>query len=670
MTGHVLQEGNLDAIPVVDLVLGALRAPGAAGLELSRGNVRRRFSFADGALLRVDSPTADESLLKMLLKRKKIDESAAGVLREGAQGENTHIFEALAESGLVEGDDLVKECSLWATLVLIQTVGWTEGAYRIETIEQPQQPAGITLNVGVPAAMVRGVYKRMDLADINAILAPYATALAVPPETLPFAADSLDLDPQQLEFWNSIDGKRSVEEMLEFGHLDAEGTARMLFVLHRLGMLSFEDPDIVDAERGPSSEARVLDVEDSDDQSQPIDMSAIRFRREGRARPDSDTFHSVTPGSKESLNSVGDGPIRVEVGVGHSGAQDEPVAQTSTQDLSGLFDGIGLPTPPSTPSPAVTFGAEEIDRPTTDAPPETGGDLPPTGAGPIIDTEEWLRLTTKDKERIRGLRTELNRMEESDFFEFFNLTHESPPNAVKKAYFQMAKLYHPDSLLDEPAPYRMLAEALFARFSEAWETLSDEEARDLYTRKHIFGEKDENDLAMEQVQKVLDAEASFKNGLRLLNAGKLQDALRHLKTAHENYNEEAEYLAYYAFVLFRTRRGDQEAAQESLEMMKQAIQMSPNSAKVYHLTGKIHLLRNDSDQAKKFLRKTLKLQADNTEALRDYRRADALTAEGKGGSSSKGGKGGFFSRFGRKKQEAPKEKSEEEKFLDSLDLDF
>ena len=85
--------------------------------------------------------------------------------------------------------------------------------------------------------------------------------------------------------------------------------------------------------------------------------------------------------------------------------------------------------------------------------------------------------------------------------------------------------------------------------------------------------------------------------------------------------------------------------------------------KPYHLLGKAHLLAGDAKAAKKWLRKSLKLQPDNPEAVRDYRRAESLAKSGGGKSASsgiedsppqKGGLSGFFGRFRKgKKKEAP-----------------
>lgn len=668
MTAQVLQEGQLDAIPVVDLIVAALRAPSPAALEIEREGSRRRFCFSEGKLRSLDVSGGPQSLVKMLIKRKKVGEADGEVLINEAGSTGDHIIEVVARTASISHADLQRECSLWATLLLVQSVGWNSGSYRIEQIPPPEPTGGLELDVAVAAALIKGVYKKIDVDEVRAMLGPYGPSVPTPSREASFSTMELDLDARQLEFFHSIDGRRTVDEMLEFSHLSPDDTGRMLFSLHRLGMLSFEDPDL-EEQREAGASARQVEAQSEDSEASPVDLSSIRFSRGSRASEHSSTFHSVTPGSKESLGAQGPGPVSVGVGVGHSGSVDEPGPAAPSEGLSDLFSGMDLEAPPPTTQPAPEFGAEPLEAPPQPEPETADG--PPGGAGPTIEAEEWMRLTTKDKDRVRLLRSELNRLKKANYFEFFALTHESPEAAIKKAFFQSAKRYHPDSLLDESDVYRRLAEALFAEISEAWETLSDEELRDKYVRKHIFGEKDENDLALEKVHQILDAEASFKNGLRLLNAGKLQDALRHLKTAHENYDEEGEYLAYYAFVLFRTQRGsDSEKTEEALEMLQRATELNPNSPKVYHLLGKVYLLLNNAPQAKKYLRKTLKLQSDNSEAIRDYRHADSM-GSGKGSEgSSKSAKGGFFSRFGRKKQAAPKEKSEEEKFIDNLDMDL
>ena len=45
MSEQLLQEGTIDSVPVIDLVVLAMNAAGSVRLLLSRGGARRSFSF-------------------------------------------------------------------------------------------------------------------------------------------------------------------------------------------------------------------------------------------------------------------------------------------------------------------------------------------------------------------------------------------------------------------------------------------------------------------------------------------------------------------------------------------------------------------------------------------------------------------------------------------------
>lgn len=374
----------------------------------------------------------------------------------------------------------------------------------------------------------------------------------------------------------------------------------------------------------------------------PVDFSQIRFHR-GAARSPSagGTVHAERPGQREQLTRVA-GPARV-VGAAApapdaKAAAAEGEAAARVNRIASLFGEGGPVSPPrGAPSPpggrrAAASGAGA--RPGVAAPstgsqaavPPSADETPPGGAGPLIEADEWTRLSTKEKERVRLLRDELNKLERTNYFEWFACTPDSQLATIKKAYFVAARRYHPDALVDEGPLYSRLAEALFARLTEAYDVLMDDEKRTKYHKKHILGEKDEDDLAMEKVQQVLAAEGAFKQGLKLLNAGKAADALLHFRKAVDGYADEPEYLAYLGYTTFRVReKTDSRAAEEGLKMLRDAADQRENNPRVWHLLGKAWMQKGDWEQAKSFLRRCLKIQPDNTEALREYKRADALS---------------------------------------------
>ncbi len=409
-----------------------------------------------------------------------------------------------------------------------------------------------------------------------------------------------------------------------------------------------------------------------------VDLSSIRFNRGRRSRMEGGTFHSRTPGTKEEVVERGEA-ARVQVVTGSVEALDEGVLSASDgadltpsagevgQDgLTGLFGGMDPP-----PAPAQSASGRKV------APPRGGNkdgnwsaeseveleelsldDEPPVGSWATIELEEWARITTADKERVERLCESIRATRETHYFDWFGISHESPAGALKKAYFQQARLYHPDALVDEPALYARIAETYFALLSEAYEVLSDDEARDKYIRKHIHGEKDEDELALETVQNVLAAENSFKTGLRLMTNGKLSDALRQFKSAVDGYPDEAEYVAYYGFTLFRVHQGgDTSRAADGVDLVRRAVELKPAAAKPYHLLGKIFLQKGEHKEARAWLRKTLRIKPDNPDAIREYRRVEEFLKGGDAGPGQAKGKGGLQGLFGRFVKEPKQKKS-------------
>ncbi len=687
MIPTIVASGTLADTSFLEAIARASRVEGAVILEVARDTGRRSFWFREGRLVGLITSSRSESLPSILVRRNKIQQTVADSIQGLADTEGITPAQVIMRDRVVPLPELVTEMNLWATLLVLETFGWEDADWRIIRETADMMPPATLLELKLPAIMHKGVVKRVSGDDARALLRPWAERRPRHAAPLPYPVVEFDFDANEQTFWDSLDGDRTVSEVLEFPSIDPDSAARLMLLMTHVQMLTYAERSITVAE------APTMAWDDEPEPPAPapsgfasagssgVDFSEIRFQRRDSDEPavTSGTFHAVTPGTREEVVSTL-AVKEVSVGIGHvDGSVADDIGPAATS-LDGLFDGLDLgasqePARPRTRAAKTTVPA---DAPWS-APPSSSdlgpqpalaaepADPPPGGAGPIIEQEDWSRLTSKDKDRIRGLRRELVKMESSNFFEWFGLSHESPVGAVKKAYFQMAKLYHPDSLLDESDVYRTMAEALFAKYSTAYETLSDDDARDAYIRKHIHGEKDENDLAMEKVQRILAAENSFKKGLRSLGNGRLVEALPHFKAAVEGYDEEAEYVAYYGYTLFRAKlKSDPTRAEDGLELLKKATKLKEVAPTPWHLLGKAYLERGEGNMAKRYLRRSLKLNADNPEAVRDYRRADELT-RGTTGTPDGGAKKGLFGGlFGKKKtEEAPPEDP-----LEGLDLEF
>ena len=684
MSEQVLQSGSLGEPAFLDLLMAARRAPFPVVLHVARADHERSIWLAEGRIVGFETTAAAEGLAAMLVKRNKLQPETAQDVNRSAAAEGSSVGAIIQRLRLLPAAALSREASLWATLLIVQTFAWETGTFRLVSQGRSDQPPLPPLDVNLPTAMKSGVFKRVTPARARADLALHSASCPLLLADPAIDLTDFGLSDAEVAFATSLDGRRSSDEVLATAP-DKNAAAQLLYLLSHAQSVEHRVPDALDAagdDLGDLLEDFGADDFGSGDgfgavaaDSRPpevplpggIDFSQITFGSSsggGRSR----TTHTSTANAREEVASAHE-RARVQVVTGSTEAisddsfdslPDRPPGSMS--GLGNLFDDVGdsgrrvapprggsagwkpeASKPPSKPaSPAGAGGASQPTGP--------GIDRPPTGAAFTVETAEWNRLTSKEKARCRELAARLLEMEGQNYFQWLDLPNEATLMSVKKAFFKLAQRFHPDKMLDESEVYARIAEVLFTKVSEAYETLGDEESSSAYVKKHIHGEKDENDLAMEQVQKILVAEGDFKRGQRMLNAGKLVGALSAFEDAMKGYPEEGEYVAHYGYVLFRVKqKSDPADASAGLDLIKKGMEMSPIATMPPHLLGKAYIAMGDGEEAKKALRVTLKMNADNPEALRDYKRADAMSKgedpDGRPDAAKKSGLKGLFGRL-------------------------
>ena len=488
-TPVVLASGNLGETPFLDVLCDAWNRDEPTILEVARDSGMRRFWFRDGELAAMTTSNKAESFASMLVKRKKLQASVAESIDGVAAADGLTPAQVMLRDRVLPVPELVREISLWATLLVVDTFAWADDAdWRIVAEPAGEAPPETLLELNLVAALRKGVFKRVDPDEVRGMLRPHFGSKPRKQQPLPQSIVGYDLDAHQHAFWESIDGGRTLGDILEFATIPADDAARLLYLLHRTGMVTFEgrpaaapelDPWGDLEQRDPDSgdtpgEEDDVDLEDAvTDVGMPsvggVDMSQIRFHRKTSDDVTGDrvsgTFHKIAPHTRESM-SVTTGRFKsVEVGIGHA---DEV---TSADDrgpaggagLGGLFDDMDLGPAPSASRPSKSAAKPASPRggvrkkgwavgssPGTAAPVDVSGEYeqaiesqtmqavedpegPPGGEGPVVEREDWDRLTTKDKDRIRQIRSELNKMVDTNYFDWFGLSHEAPVGSIKKA---------------------------------------------------------------------------------------------------------------------------------------------------------------------------------------------------------------------------------------------
>ena len=165
-----------------------------------------------------------------------------------------------------------------------------------------------------------------------------------------------------------------------------------------------------------------------------------------------------------------------------------------------------------------------------------------------------------------------------DYYGLLGVPQDAAPPAIKRAYLDAAKRYHPDALararLDRES--RQKAGKVFAAIGKAHAVLSDPQRRRRYDASL---DSDETDL---DAERLAASETNFRKGEILMRQGNFRGALDFLRPAVELWPEDGTYQGALGWALYKATPSDPVRARQHLE---RAYGLEPRSAEIaYHLS--------------------------------------------------------------------------------------
>ncbi len=240
-----------------------------------------------------------------------------------------------------------------------------------------------------------------------------------------------------------------------------------------------------------------------------------------------------------------------------------------------------------------------------------------TRRAPLAGDQDEADVTPEEAEFREAFLREYGDLMKRNYFELFGVPEDAPRTVLRKAYFSMAKKYHPDRFLQRgySDELRRKANELFQHLSQAYETLSDPvSCRNYRTRL-----KQQATGGAPKVEDILRAEAAFQKGRHFNRSRRYRDALRELEICIRHSPNEPEYMTQYAWALYRCSTEQPEQQAHALEMLQKSACLNGEIDQTHLYLGLILKERGRDREAEKQFELAIRCNPDCTEALRELR---------------------------------------------------
>jgi hypothetical protein len=238
-----------------------------------------------------------------------------------------------------------------------------------------------------------------------------------------------------------------------------------------------------------------------------------------------------------------------------------------------------------------------------------------------------------------------------DYFQMLGVDRDAQPDELKAVYFALVKVWHPDRLPRDLAAMKPQVARVFARLTEAYQTLADNELRADYVR--VLGEGGGTPEDQEKIARTVDAALEFQKAEILLKKHDLAGAEDLVRRAAESDPEQHDYLALLTWIQ-ALRRGDPPSLQEGkttshyddlIEILNSILLKEPRYERALFYRGMLLKRSGSLEAAIRDFRLAAEINPRNIDAVREVRLHQMRTRTGAAQPPPAQGGGGLFGKF-------------------------
>jgi uncharacterized protein DUF4388 len=223
--------GDLAVTPLAE-ILATIHRYGVPGVvDITRGKRTRRIFVEDGLVVFAASNEKDLDLASYLLKQRALDPETAREAEARRARDGLRMGQVLLQMGVVTPERLNTAISGQIRAIVFDTIDWDAGDVRFE-IGARRTADFVRVELPIPEVLVGGIRRAVNVRRLVKRLGSAVTVLEKtggPPPAL--------FSEAERRFYESVDGKRSLQQLCAHGPAALAENARTLYAFYCLGLL-------------------------------------------------------------------------------------------------------------------------------------------------------------------------------------------------------------------------------------------------------------------------------------------------------------------------------------------------------------------------------------------------------------------------------------------------
>ncbi len=192
------------------------------------------------------------------------------------------------------------------------------------------------------------------------------------------------------------------------------------------------------------------------------------------------------------------------------------------------------------------------------------------------------------------------KISEMNYYQILDIPESAPQNKIKKAYFEMARKYHPDSFgEDVSSDNREKIEDVFTHVTRAYHAVSSS------GKKQVYESERETPAEEKKVEVEEKAGKRYRQGKTLYNQGRYEEALVALEEAVRLKRTSGDYFLLYAMIESKVPQFKEKAEGD----FKKAIELTPFNPDAYMGLGIYYKQEGLPIKAQKMFKNALRLDS-------------------------------------------------------------